>query len=100
MANVGGLLAKGSFFVGFFIDAACVYNYYNNPNSSNVVNPGKAILNTGVGAYGIWVNPVAGAIYFGVEAFYPGGIKGMVTDQGKTLTGLSEQCGCDASAAF
>jgi hypothetical protein len=57
-------------------------------------------VNTGVGAYALWVDPLVGIIYFGAEVFYPGGIKGAIKDQGKTLTGLNKLCGCDASAGF
>lgn len=65
----------GTVFTGasFIIDGVGVYNYYYNPESSLVVAPEKAAVNTAVGVYSIWANPVAGAIYFGVDGLYPGG---------------------------
>ncbi|HEU5168311.1 MAG TPA: hypothetical protein VFU29_22350, partial [Chitinophagaceae bacterium] len=92
------------FGVGVLFDGFGVYKYYSGANDPDAfiqpVHPAKAALNTGVGAYALWVDPVVGIVYFGTEAFYPGGIKGAVKDQGKTLEGLNKLCGCDASAAF
>jgi len=67
--------------------------YKDNPNSPNAVHPAKAGLNTTMGAYGLWVNPVAGTLYFGVDAFYPGGWKsaleknGSLTEQNQEIMG-------------
>jgi RHS repeat-associated protein len=74
--GVGGFLAKGSLVVGTVFDGIGVYNYYYNPTSSNVVHPAEAGMNLGMGAYGLYVNPFAGALYFGGSAFYPGGWTG------------------------
>jgi hypothetical protein len=30
-------------------------------------------MNFGVGVYSFYLNPLAGAVYFGVDALYPGG---------------------------
>ncbi|MGN7758994.1 hypothetical protein ACTJIV_16095, partial [Chryseobacterium sp. 22532] len=80
LSKVGNLLGKASFWAGAAMDAKGAYNYYYNPTSSNVVHPAKAGLNTAVGAYATWVNPAAGIIYFGVDAFYPGGWEGYGND--------------------
>lgn len=45
----------------------------NNNFIINAVHPAKAGLNTAMGAYGLWVNPIAATLYFGVDSFYPGG---------------------------
>jgi RHS repeat-associated protein len=76
MHGVGSFLAKGSLAVGTVFDGIGVYNYYNNPTSSNVVHPAEAGMNLGMGVYGLYVNPFAGALYFGGSAFYPGGWTG------------------------
>lgn len=65
------------------MDAKGVVNYYNNPKYENAVSPGKAVLNTGIGAYGVWVNPAAGMLYFGVDAFYPGGWPAAMEDNAR-----------------
>lgn len=68
----GGILGKASFGVGVGMDAIGVFNYLDNPNSSNAVHPAKAGLNTAMGyIFGLKFNPIAGALYFGVDAFYP-----------------------------
>lgn len=96
----GKAVGKVSLFASIFIDGYGVVTYYKNPDDPNAVHPAKAGLNTAIGVYGVWVNPVFGVLYFGTEAFYPGGVKGAVTDQGKNLAGLNELCGCDASGSF
>jgi RHS repeat-associated protein len=104
VSNLAKGAGAGLVGIGVGLDAVGVYKYYKGVNDPNAfiqpVHPAKAILNTGVAAYGLWVNPAVGIIYFGTEALYPGGIKGAVKDQGKTLANLNEQCGCDASAYF
>jgi RHS repeat-associated protein len=101
VSKIGGSALVG---IGVGFDAIGVYKYYKGVNDPDAfiqpVHPAKATLNTGVAAYGFWVNPAVGIIYFGTEAFYPGGVKGAVKDQGKTLAGLNEHCGCDASSFF
>ncbi|POS00680.1 RHS repeat-associated protein, partial [Flavobacterium croceum DSM 17960] len=62
--------------IGLLLDAKGVRNYYDpkyGPNSPNSVNPGKAGLNTGMAAYGLWINPIASIFYSGIDTFYPGG---------------------------
>ena len=80
VAKWGGIAGKASFWGGVAMDGIGVYNYYNNPNSPNAVHPAKAGLNTTMGAYGTWVNPAAGILYFGIDAFYPGGWDGAMND--------------------
>lgn len=80
LKGVGEMVGKGSFWLGVAMDARGVYNYYYNPESTNKVHPAKAGLNTAVGAYGTWINPAAGILYFGVDAFYPGGWEGYGND--------------------
>ncbi|KPE48960.1 hypothetical protein [Chryseobacterium indologenes] len=55
------------------MDGIGVINYYDNPTSKNAVHPTKFGVNTAIGYYSLKVNPVLGAVYFGVDAFYPGG---------------------------
>lgn len=90
------------FGVGVVFDAIGVYKYYTSPNTDpdaliQPVHPGKAVVNTGIGLYGLYYNPVVGIIYFGLEAFYPGGAQGMVKDHSETITKLNDLCGCDAT---
>ncbi|MCS4300649.1 RHS repeat-associated protein [Chryseobacterium sp. BIGb0232] len=80
LKGVGEMVGKGSFWLGVAMDARGVYNYYYNPESTNKVHPAKAGLNTAIGAYGTWINPAAGILYFGVDAFYPGGWEGYGND--------------------
>lgn len=76
VSKVGNMLGKLSFGLGVAMDISGMMIYKNNPNSPNAVSPAKAGLNTTMGAYGLWVNPIGGALYFGVDAFYPGGWNG------------------------
>ncbi|KQT28491.1 hypothetical protein ASG22_20020 [Chryseobacterium sp. Leaf405] len=81
LAKWGGIAGKVSFGVGVFMDGIGVYNYYNNPNSKNKVHPGKAGLNTTIGAYGLTgAGTIPAILYFGVDAFYPGGWEGYGND--------------------
>ncbi|MFY7665513.1 RHS repeat-associated core domain-containing protein [Flavobacterium sp.] len=73
ISKVGNLFGKLSLGFGVAADIRGMMIHQNNPNSPNAVHPSKAVLNTGMGVYGLWVNPFAGALYFGVDAFYPGG---------------------------
>ncbi|MBO9675174.1 MAG: RHS repeat-associated core domain-containing protein [Sphingobacteriaceae bacterium] len=86
LSKVGGLLGKVSFGIGVVIDGVGVYNYYKNPKSVNAVSPGKFGLNTGVGAFGLTgVGTIPAITYFGIDAFYPGGIQGYANDYKKVL---------------
>jgi hypothetical protein len=74
LSKVASGLGKVSFFGGVVLDGIRVINYYQNGEGTpNSVHPTKAIVNTGMGALGLKVNPVTALLYFGVDAFYPGG---------------------------
>jgi hypothetical protein len=75
---------------GVAMDGIGVYKYYTDPTSPNAVHPGKAGLNTGMSAYGIWINPVAGILYSGMDAFYPGGWPGYIGDVGAAQSELNQ----------
>ncbi|WP_292015392.1 RHS repeat-associated core domain-containing protein [Chryseobacterium sp.] len=80
----GGILSKASFGAGVVMDGVGVWNYTQNPNSPNAVHPAKAGLNTTMGAIGVWGGPpgaIISTVYFGIDAFYPGGWAGAATDQ-------------------
>ncbi len=71
IAKVAGVASLG---LGVAMDVKGVFNYYDNPDSPNSVSPAKFGLNTTIGVYGLW-NP-ASILYFGIDAFYPGGWNG------------------------
>ncbi|WP_425551456.1 RHS repeat-associated core domain-containing protein [Chryseobacterium oranimense] len=76
----GSLAGKASFGVGVVMDGIGVYNYYS-PGSNNKVHPAKAGLNTTMGAYGLTgAGTIPALLYFGVDAFYPGGWEGYGND--------------------
>ena len=75
-SNLGRGIGYAGAGIGLILDAKGVKNYYDpkyGPNSPNSVHPGKAGLNTGMAAYGLWVNPIASILYSGIDTFYPGG---------------------------
>ncbi|WP_317127038.1 hypothetical protein [Chryseobacterium carnipullorum] len=77
----GSLAGKASFGIGVVMDGIGVYNYYYNPDSENKVHPAKAGLNTTIGAYGLTgAGTIPALLYFGVDAFYPGGWEGYGND--------------------
>lgn len=81
LRQIGTLVGYGSFGLGLTMDAIGVYNYYNNPESTNKVHPAKAGLNTTIGAYGLTgAGTIPALLYFGVDAFYPGGWEGYGND--------------------
>jgi hypothetical protein len=73
----GGRIGKGigyaAALAGVIYDGVGVYNYYKNPDAQNVVSPTKFGVNTSMTGYGLFINPAAAMLYFGVDAFYPGG---------------------------
>ncbi|MFC7346925.1 hypothetical protein ACFQO9_09380 [Chryseobacterium zhengzhouense] len=73
IGKVGGYVGKASFGAAVVMDAAGMIIYKNNPTSPNAVHPIKAGVNTAIGLYSLKVNPALGIVYFGVDAFYPGG---------------------------
>ncbi|MFZ5553527.1 MAG: hypothetical protein ACOZCO_10450 [Bacteroidota bacterium] len=81
ISKIGKAVGRVTTAVGIITDGIGVINYYNNgPNDPNSVHPAKAVTNTGVAAYGMYFNPPAAIGYFGLEAFYPGGFAGFVSD--------------------
>lgn len=77
-AKAGGYLSLG---IGTAMDAVAVKNYYEKgPDDPNSTHPAKAGLNLGMGLYGLEYNPLAAGVYFGVDAFYPGGWPGYAND--------------------
>jgi hypothetical protein len=98
VAKVGKVLGNATLVAGTLIDGYGVYSYYKNgANSPNAVHPGKATLNLGVGIWGL-ANPataVGAAMYYGVDAFYPGGFNGAMKQnnsliqQNKAILGQS-----------
>ena len=49
------------------------------------VSPQKAGLNTGVALYSFTINPAVGILYFGIDAFYPGGLGGYMNDTDRII---------------
>lgn len=80
VSNAAKIGSRTLFGVSLVYDGIGVYKYYSGANDPNAffqpVNPAKATVNTGVGVYSLWINPAAGVVYFGLEAFYPGGVGG------------------------
>ncbi len=82
--------AKG---VGFGLTGVgIVYDYtigvprYNKGISDEwSVSPQKARLNTGVALYSLTINPAIGILYFGIDAFYPGGLGGYMNDTDRII---------------
>jgi len=69
----GKFLGNISFWTGFVLDLQGVSVWTQNPESSNAVHPTKFGVNTAMGIFGLKVNQLAGILYFGIDAFYPGG---------------------------
>ncbi len=80
-ASLGGFIGKLSFGLGAILDIRGALIYKDNPDSPDAVHPVKAAVNTGVGAFALELNPIAGIVYTGVDALYPGGWVGLGNDQ-------------------
>lgn len=101
IAKTGKALGFITAGLGTLADVKGVINYYDNPNAPNTVSPGKFSLNatmTAVGFTGIGTIP--SALYFGVDAFYPGGTSGFVKDYSDNSVKLNNLCNCDQTAIF
>jgi hypothetical protein len=76
LVKFGKNLGHGTLTLGTGVDAIGVYNFYTKgANDPNAVHPRKLTLNLGVGLWGL-MNPATAAgsaVYFGIDAFYPGG---------------------------
>src|SRR5690606_1126962 len=94
IGKMGKALGIAGFVVGLGVDGYGVYQYYNNPGSSSAVHPGKAGLNTVMGALGFtgWGTP-ASILYGAAEAFHPQGIEGALKDMGDIQKTHREQNG-------
>lgn len=90
LIKLGKGVGVGTVVLGTFLDWGYgVPQYKKDPNSPNAVSPGKASLNTGVGIYGLTgVGTIPSLVYFGLDAFYPGGFNGYVNDVGSAQTEL------------
>jgi len=60
--------------------ALSTYQGWSNIRQGNYNAAAKNGLDIGMGTFGLY-NPISGALYFGVDAFYPGGWKGLGKDQ-------------------
>ncbi|SFJ20305.1 hypothetical protein [Myroides guanonis] len=83
IGKVGKGFGQVTFLAGIAIDSYGV--------ATGKTSVAKAGTNLGVGLYGMYVNPFVGALYGGLEAFYPGGTEGAVSDYGDTQTIYREQ---------
>ncbi len=92
LIKVGKGVGAGTVVIGAVLDWGYgVPQYKKDPNSPNAVSPGKASLNTGMAAYGLTgVGTMPSLVYFGLDAFYPGGFNGYVNDVGSTQTELDK----------
>ena len=75
-APIAGAIGRFSLGLGVVMDAKGVINYAENPNSPNAVHPGKASFNTVMGIIGYKggaYGAIISTLYFGIDAFYPGG---------------------------
>ena len=60
------------------------------PNDPNAVSPTKFGVDTGMGLYGLTgVGTIPAIGYFGVDAFYPGGVKGYMKDYSNTVPSIA-----------
>jgi len=73
LAKVGRIAGPAGFVVGELADVVAVYNGYITPTH------GVANLTAGVAAFVPILAPFS-IIYFGVDAFYPGGVGGIVNN--------------------
>jgi len=78
--------------LGTALDLYGVYNYYNDPTSEFTVSPTEASINAGITAYGL-SNPAVAILYGAAEAFYPGGAKQALTDNGERTMKVQEVLG-------
>ncbi len=80
---------------GTALDGVGVYNYYH-PKANNVnsrVSPTKFAADGTVTLYGIYggiPSAVGAAIYFGIDAFYPGGVKAYIINYGKITKNMPD----------
>ncbi|GLU54948.1 DUF6443 domain-containing protein [Dyadobacter frigoris] len=85
LAGIGKMLGNAGLIFGGILDFQGVQIYKTEgPNASGAVHPGKATLNTAVGIWGVTVGSAVGftggAVYFGIDTFYPGGWNGAMNN--------------------
>ncbi|WP_317043224.1 RHS repeat-associated core domain-containing protein [Chryseobacterium vrystaatense] len=81
IGTIASRLGIFSFGLGLAMDLRGVQIYNNDPTSPNAVHPAKAALNTVMSAYGLTgAGTIPSLLYFGVDAFYPGGWEGYGND--------------------
>jgi len=95
IGKIGGFVGKASFGLGIAMDVRGMLIYRDNPSSRNAVHPGKAGLNTIMGAYGIWISGPGAALYFGIDAFHPGGWQGFMKGMGNMNLEMQQHYGPD-----
>jgi RHS repeat-associated protein len=75
--SLGKFVGNATLLFGVLNDVVGLNEYFTNgPGSHGAVSPPKAGINTVIGAYGAWGGlggGVVAPVYFGFEAFYPGG---------------------------
>ncbi len=84
-SKVGNFLSKAGFGLGLAQDTYGLYNYLADSEEGYKVSPIKFSTNTAVGLYGLTGSIggiTASPIYFGFEAFYPGGMSQALDDKG------------------
>ncbi|PZF72845.1 hypothetical protein [Taibaiella soli] len=76
VSNIGKLAGWTGIGIGVIADIRGVIIWRHHPNDPNAVTPIKASINTGVSLYALAICSPVGLVYFGVDAFYPGGLFG------------------------
>jgi RHS repeat-associated protein len=86
--KIARTIGGATIIAGGAVDLVGVFNYYRYQDASEsfksrkfIVHPGKAGLNIGMGIHSFYINPALGAVYFGVDLFYPGGWPAALKDQ-------------------
>ncbi|MBF0575496.1 hypothetical protein [Dysgonomonas sp. GY617] len=80
IAKLGKFAGKMAIGVGVGMDTIGLVNYFNNPESSNIVTPWNFIINTSMTGVGMYI-PIISITYFGVDSFYPGRWPGYFLDE-------------------
>ncbi|MDR1003802.1 MAG: DUF6443 domain-containing protein [Prevotellaceae bacterium] len=77
MSKIGKVIGGVAFGASILYDGIGIWNYYNNPNSSNVTHPMKAGFNAMLGS-AAYSNPYFAVLYGVTEVFVPGGINTVI----------------------
>lgn len=101
IGKIGKGLGIAGAAVGVIADGVGLRTYYNDPNSLNAISPGKFGLNLGMTGLGFTgIGTVPSVLYFGVDAFYPGGWEGYIRDDVTNWTNMRYECNCDPSVGL